>query len=61
MSAGIFAVPYLMTQSDYERLVTGSSFSEISEPVNFAVDEPILAIERDGFWVVPDEQAQAKN
>ena len=55
MSAGIYSVPYLMTQSDYEKFTTGTSFLEVSEKIDFAVDEPLLAIERDGFWVTPDE------
>lgn len=52
MSVAVLEVPYLMTQIDYERFVTGTSFSEVSEKINFAVDEPVLAIERGGFWVL---------
>ena len=53
MSAAVYSVPYLMTQSDYERFVTGTSFSEISEPpIDFAVDEPVISVMRDEFWVL---------
>ena len=61
MSAAVYSVPYLMTQSDYEHfvtgykhLITGKHPPEIPA-VDFAVDEPLLAIERDGFWVIPEE------
>lgn len=55
MSAAVYSVPYLMTQSDYERFVTGTSFSEAREPVDFAVDEPVISVMRDGFWEIPKE------
>lgn len=54
MSAAVYSVPYLMTQSDYEHFVTGTRFSEVSDPpVDFAVDEPVLAVMEDGFWKIP--------
>lgn len=50
MSAGIFTVPYLMTQSDYESFVAGE------RKVDFVNDELVLSIEKDGFWVIDEDR-----
>lgn len=54
MTAAVYAVPYLMTQSDYEHLVTGTRFSEVSEKIDFAIDEPVISVMRAGFWILKD-------
>lgn len=61
MGAAVLSVPYLMTQSEYERFVTGASFSEISKPpVDFAVDEPVIAVMEDDFWKMPKDKGYSK-
>ena len=57
MSAAVFDVPFLMTQSDYEKFVTGTSFSEAHEPIDFAVDEPVISVmDADGFWIMKEDE-----